>query len=49
MKKKQISAPHKRVFESITQLDVPQSRNGKHRKIVTRILEEVKSVAPAPH
>lgn len=33
-------------FESMHQIDVPQSRNGKHRKIVEAILEDVANLAP---
>ena len=33
-------------FQTMRQIDVPQSRNGKHRKIVTEILEDVKNLGP---
>jgi hypothetical protein len=33
-------------FETMHQVDVPQSRNGKHRKIVTAILADVEALAP---
>ena len=33
-------------FETMHQIDVPQSRNGKHRKIVTDILADVEALAP---
>jgi hypothetical protein len=35
----------KPTFETMHQVDVPQSRNGKHRKIVTAILEDVEALA----
>ncbi|HSK46196.1 MAG TPA: hypothetical protein VLA83_20165 [Candidatus Binatia bacterium] len=35
---------HKPTFESMHQVDVPQSRNGKHRKIVTAILADVEAL-----
>ena len=31
-------------FEVMQQIDVPQSRNGKHRKIVRAILDDVKDL-----
>ena len=31
-------------FVVMEQLDVPQSRNGKHRKIVRKVLDEVKDL-----
>jgi hypothetical protein len=36
----------KPTFESMHQIDVPQSRNGKHRKIVEAILEDVDNLSP---
>jgi len=36
----------KPTFETMHQIDVPQSRNGKHRKIVTDILADVEALAP---
>jgi len=33
-------------FQTMRQIDVPQSRNGKHRKIVTEILEDVNNLGP---
>jgi len=36
----------KLTFETMHQVDVPQSRNGKHRKIVTDILTDVELLAP---
>jgi galactose mutarotase-like enzyme len=36
----------KPTFETMRQIDVPQSRNGKHRKIVTDILADVEALAP---
>ena len=33
--------PYKASFENIKQLDVPQSRNGKHRKIISSILSDI--------
>lgn len=35
----------KSMFATMHQADVPQSRNGKHRKIVTAILEDVEALA----
>jgi hypothetical protein len=37
---------YKPTFATMRQLDVPQSRNGKHRKIVSDILEDVKELGP---
>ena len=34
----------KATFEIMQQIDVPQSRNGKHRKIVTAILADVEEL-----
>lgn len=44
MAKKALMA-RKPTFESMHQIDVPQSRNGKHRKIVTDILADVEALA----
>ena len=44
MQKKNKSAAHKPTFETMRQVDVPQSRNGKHRKIVTAILADVEQL-----
>ncbi|HEY7404418.1 MAG TPA: hypothetical protein VIB39_12905 [Candidatus Angelobacter sp.] len=38
--------PFKPTFETMHQIDVPQSRNGKHRRIVEAILEDVENLAP---
>lgn len=35
----------KSTFETMHQVDVPQSRNGKHRQIVTAILADVEMLA----
>ena len=43
--KKPSSEVRKRVFETMEQSDVPQSRNGKHRKIVGAILEDMEGLA----
>jgi galactose mutarotase-like enzyme len=43
---KKIETTRKPTFETVYQVDVPQSRNGKHRKIVTAILEDVEALAP---
>jgi len=40
------AAPFKATFQTMQQLDVPQSRNGKHRGIVTSILEDVAHLKP---
>ncbi len=37
---------HKMTYQVMQQSDVPRSRNGKHRKIVSSILEDVASLAP---
>ena len=36
---------YKPMFQSMHQIDVPQSRNGKHRKIVTAVLADVEQLA----
>jgi len=33
-------------FQSILQHDVPKGRDGKHKKIVTHLLEEIERLAP---
>jgi hypothetical protein len=33
-------------FTSISQVDVPQGRNGKHKEIVTKILSDLDQVKP---
>lgn len=38
------SAPMK--FESILQLDVPKGRDGKHKKIVAQLLNDIDQLAP---
>ena len=43
---KKILPSFKPTFETMHQIDVPQSRNGKHRKIVETILEDVDNLAP---
>lgn len=45
MAKKALPA-RKPLFETMHQVDVPQSRNGKHRKIVTAVLADVEALAP---
>lgn len=45
MAKKTVTT-RKPMFETMHQVDVPQSRNGKHRKIVTEILADVEALAP---
>jgi hypothetical protein len=37
--------PYKSTFETMHQIDVPQSRNGKHRKIVAEIMDDVKNLS----
>lgn len=44
MAKKAVTT-HKATFETMHQVDVPQSRNGKHRQIVTAILADVEALA----
>ncbi len=39
-------AVFKATFETMQQTDVPQSRNGKHRQIVTAILEDIEHLKP---
>ncbi len=34
------------LFESIRQVDVPQGRDGKHKKIVHQLLEDISRLAP---
>jgi|GEM_PF-972346 hypothetical protein len=46
MPKKKSTMAHKSTFATMRQVDVPQSRNGKHRKIVTTILADVEELAP---
>ena len=46
MPKKKSTQAHKSTFETMRQADVPQSRNGKHRRIVTTILADVTDLAP---
>jgi hypothetical protein len=38
--------PESLKFESILQADVPQGREGKHKQVVTRLLTEVRKLAP---
>ena len=33
-------------FESILQMDVPMSRDGKHKRIITRLLEDIARLKP---
>ena len=33
-------------FKSMSQVDVPQGRNGKHKAIVTKILSDLDQIAP---
>jgi hypothetical protein len=40
------STAFKTKFETMQQTDVPQGRNGKHRRIVTAILEDVEHLKP---
>jgi hypothetical protein len=42
---KKTSPAFKPTFATMHQIDVPQSRNGKHRKIVEAILEDVNNLA----
>ena len=44
--KKPSAIVRKRTFEIMEQSDVPQSRNGKHRKVVGAILEDMEDLAP---
>lgn len=44
-KKAQNANVYKPTFQSMHQIDVPQSRNGKHRKIVTSVLADVEQLA----
>jgi hypothetical protein len=43
---KKTTNTYKPTFVTMRQLDVPQSRSGKHRRIVTEILEDVKELGP---
>jgi hypothetical protein len=38
------SLPNSTDFQSILQLDVPKGRDGKHKKIVTRLLNDVEQL-----
>lgn len=38
--------PRKANFASMAQIDVPQLRNGKHRKIVAEIMDDLESLKP---
>ncbi len=38
------SAPNATDFQSILQLDVPKGRDGKHKKIVTRLLNDIEQL-----
>lgn len=42
---KKAPTTRKPTFETMHQIDVPQSRNGKHRKIVTDVLADVEALA----
>ena len=42
---KKTQSAYKPKFQTLHQIDVPQSRNGKHRKIVTAVLADVKELA----
>ncbi|HZR30156.1 MAG TPA: hypothetical protein VFA71_15365 [Terriglobales bacterium] len=46
MKQQGPSRNRKLVFETVQQIDVPQNRNGKHRKIVNAILADLEELAP---
>lgn len=39
-------AAFKATFETMQQIDVPHGRNGKHRRVVTAILEDVEHLKP---
>jgi hypothetical protein len=43
---KKTTDPYKPTFATMRQIDVPQSRNGKHRRIVAEILDDVKELGP---
>ena len=34
------------MFESVSQVDVPKGRDGKHKEIVTQLLREIAKLAP---
>jgi hypothetical protein len=38
------TAPSSNNFQSILQLDVPKGRDGKHKKIVTRLLSDIEQL-----
>lgn len=40
------SNPTEMKFESILQLDVPKGRDGKHKQIVTQLLNDIEQLAP---
>jgi hypothetical protein len=37
---------HMESFESIQQVEVPKGRDGKHKRIVTRLLEDIDNLKP---
>jgi hypothetical protein len=43
---KKTSGTYKPTFATMRQIDVPQSRVGKHRRIVAEILDDVKELGP---
>ena len=38
--------PNAKTFESILQLDVPKGRDGKHKKIVSQLLNDIGNLEP---
>lgn len=45
-RKTEESANSETSFESILQVDVPMSREGKHKRIVTRLLADIENLKP---
>jgi len=43
---KKTTDAYKPTFATMRQIDVPQGRNGKHRRIVAEILDDVKELGP---
>ena len=37
---------HVKGFESVQQIEVPKGREGKHKRIVTRLLEDIENLKP---
>lgn len=40
------NSPEESTFESVPQLDVPKGRDGKHKKIVTQLMNDIGNLRP---